>query len=320
MQAPSEIKPQPVYTTPSGEGQLYQDDCLHWLSQRDPDSVQAVLTDPPYGMLEYSPEQVSKLRSGRGGVWRIPPSIGGHKRAPLPRFTVLDRGDLRALYEFFSALGTHLFRVVVPGGHVAIASSPLFNHIVSQALIDSGFEKRGEIVRLVRTLRGGDRPKGSEKRFPRLSVMPRSAWEPWVLVRRPLAGTVTQNLDRWQTGALRRPTVAEPFTDVIASGRTPRDEKAVAPHPSLKPQAFLRQVARALLPLGTGTILDPFAGSGSTLAACEALGLNCIGVEIDPIYVAMAQVAIPALASLSRPYSSSLMAIQVWDPDTREAE
>lgn len=306
----------PAYVTPSKLGKLFRADCLDWLDHQPRASIHAVLTDPPYGMLEYSPHQLAKLRAGRGGVWRIPPSIGGSKRAPLPRFTVLDRDDARALYEFFLLLGSKLLPVLVPGGHVAIASSPLLNHNVSQAFIDAGFEKRGEVVRLVRTLRGGDRPKGAEQEFEAVSMMPRSAWEPWILVRRPFEGTATKNLRRWQAGGLRRPTVAEPFCDVIPSGRTPRQEKAIAPHPSLKPQGFLRQLARALLPTGEGIILDPFAGSGSTIAACEALGISSIGVEIDPEYVEMAGQAIPGLTAVSSESTAALV-VHTWGLDTQ---
>jgi len=132
-------------------------------------------------MLEYSPEQMRKLRNGHGGVWRIPPAIGGHRRRPLPRFTVLDGKDIAALYSFFQEWGTALHRVLVPGAHVVIATSPLLNHVVSQAMADAKFEKRGEIVRLTQTLRGGDRPKNAEHQFPDISVMARSQWEPWVV-------------------------------------------------------------------------------------------------------------------------------------------
>jgi DNA modification methylase len=85
---------------------------------------------------------------------------------------------------------------------------------------------------------------------------------------------------------------------VIQSSPTRRNERGLAPHPSLKPQAFLRQVVRAILPLGTGTVLDPFAGSGSTLAAAEAIGYESVGVELDPAYINVARTAIPALSQL----------------------
>jgi site-specific DNA-methyltransferase (adenine-specific) len=298
--------------------QLIEGDCREWLARQPENSIDAVVTDPPYGMLEYSRRELAKLRAGRGGVWRIPPSIGGSKRRPLPRFTVLGESELSALYEFFTTWASLVLPVLKPGGHVVIATSPLFNHVVSQALVDAGLEKRGEIVRLVRTLRGGDRPKGAEEEFPDVSAMPRSAWEPWVLARKRFEGTLAQNLREWGTGGLRRPSPDAPFADVIASGRTPREEREVAPHPSLKPQAFLRQLVRAVLPLGRGTVLDPFAGSGSTLAACEALGVRGVGIELDEGYAEMAAKAIPRLVAVNAASHSALM-VHMWDQDTRDS-
>lgn len=55
-----------------------------------------------------------------------------------------------------------VYPVLVPGGHIFIAATPIWSHIVFAQIAEAGFEKRGEIVRLVRTLRGGDRPKGAE--------------------------------------------------------------------------------------------------------------------------------------------------------------
>jgi hypothetical protein len=47
----------------------------------------------------------------------------------------------------------------------------------------------------------------------------------------------------------------------------------------LKPQAFMRQIVRAALPLGEGVVLDPFMGGGSTIAAAVAVGYASVGVE-----------------------------------------
>ena len=85
----------------TGKAQLVPADCFDWLEQRDACSIHAVVTDPPYGLIEYTEKEQQKLRKGRGGVWRIPPSFDGHQRAPLPRFTVLDDGDRKALHAFF---------------------------------------------------------------------------------------------------------------------------------------------------------------------------------------------------------------------------
>jgi len=275
---------------------LFHADCFDWLEQQADNSFHAVVTDPPYGLHEYTPEQQAKLRNGRGGVWRMPPSFDGHVRSPLPRFTTLTSEQLEELRSFFFVWARLLLPKVVPGAQVVLASNPLLSYIVSGALADAGFERRGEVIRLTMTMRGGDRPKASHDEFPDVSVMPRSMWEPWLVYRKPIEGRVQDNLRRWGTGGFRRPCADRPFGDVIPSAPTRKTERDLAPHPSLKPQAFLRQLARAVLPLGRGIIVDPFAGSGAMLAAAEAVGYESIGVEKDEYFFNMACAAIPKLA------------------------
>lgn len=281
-----------------GNARLYQADCFEWLAAREPASIHAVVTDPPYGLVEYTEREQSKLRNGKGGVWRIPPSFDGHRRSPLPRFTVLSDTDLENLHAFFRRLGVLLARATVPGANIVVASNPLLSHIVASAMSEAGLELRGSIIRLTMTMRGGDRPKNAHQEFDGVSVMPRSMWEPWVVLRHPIDGRVQDNLRRWKTGGFRRPSADKPFGDVIKSAPTPQRERKIAPHPSLKPQDFLRRVVRAALPLGDGVVLDPFAGSGSTLAAANAVGYPSIGIESDPDYVKVAAKAITKLASL----------------------
>ena len=164
---------------------------------------------------------------------------------------------------------------------------------------EGGLELRGYIARMVMTMRGGDRPKNAHVEFSGVSVMPRSMWEPWVVLRTPLDGTVSENLRRWKTGGFKRISADKPFGDVIQSAPTSAFERKLAPHPSLKPQSVLRHIVEASLPLGEGVVLDPFAGSGSTLAAACAVGYPSIGVEMDAEYVKLASTAIPKLAALS---------------------
>jgi hypothetical protein len=278
--------------------ELHLGDCLAWMKARAVNSIEAIVTDPPYGLREYSELEQRKLRSGRGGVWRIPPALDGSTRSPLPRFTVLTPAEQAELEAFFARFAERALAVLVPGGHLFIASHPLLSHLVYGPLLRAGFEKRGEVIRLVQTLRGGDRPKNAHTEFSDVSVMPRSAWEPWGLFRKPCEGRVQDNLRKWQTGGLRRPSVALPFTDVIRSAPTRPEERALAAHPSLKPQAFMRQIVRAALPLGQGTILDPFLGGGSTIAAALSVGYSSIGVELDPRYLELARAGIPKLAAL----------------------
>lgn len=274
------------------------DDAIHFLAELPANSIHAVVTDPPYGLIEYEDRDHQKLRSGNGGVWRQPPSIGGSKRSPLPRFTVLSDDELGRLHSFFSAIAFGIHRALVPGGHVFTAANPLLSTMEFHAFQSAGLEKRGEVIRLVQTLRGGDRPKGAEKEFADVSMMARSCWEPWGIFRKPFDGTAAANLRAWGTGGLRRVSDLEPFRDVIPCSPTRGREREIAPHPSLKPQRFMRQLVRASLPLGIGIVYDPFAGSGSTLAAAQAVGYRAIGTDRDVQYFGLGAAAFDGLSKL----------------------
>ena len=273
-------------------------DCLEWMSRVPGESIHAIVTDPPYGVKEYEPAQLEKRANGNGGVWRIPPSFDGHKRSPLPRFTALSPRERETIRRYFREWAALALRVLHPGGHLFLASNVYLSQLVFSAVVEAGFEFRGQLIRLVRTLRGGDRPKNAEKEFPQVCTMPRGCYEPWGLFRKPPPSgmTVGECLRRFQTGGLRRKPDGRPFEDVIESERTSQKERQIANHPSLKPQSFLREIVYASLPLGEGIVLDPSMGSGSTIAAAEAIGYHAIGIERLEEYYRMSIDAIPALA------------------------
>jgi DNA modification methylase len=290
-----ESLPAPAYS--SGLVELYEADCFDWLRQRPANSLHSVVTDPPYGMIEYQESHLEKLKAGRGGVWRIPPSLDGYTRSPLPRFTVQTPEELALMSAFFEEWAQLLMRVLVPGAHLIVATNPLLSTRVYSAILAAGFESRGEFIRLVTTLRGGDRPKGAEEEFPDVTVMPKSNFEPWGVFRKPCEGTVAANLRKWGTGGLRRLSDEQPFGDVFRCSPASQEERRLSGHPTVKPQRLMRHLVRAVLPLGEGVILDTFAGSGSTLAAAEAVGYRAIGLERNAEYARVARAAIPALSS-----------------------
>lgn len=275
-------------------------DCFEWLGRLPENSLHAIVTDPPYGVKEYEFDQLEKRKEGRGGVWRIPPAFDGHVRSPLPRFTALKPRERALMQEYFTTWSAYALQALRPGGHVFIASNTFLSQLVFSAIVAGGLEFRGELIRIVKTLRGGDRPKNAEEEFPDVSSMARGCYEPWGIFRKPLPPNMTVGdcLRTFQTGGLRRKADGTPFGDVIVSTRTSSRERQIADHPSLKPQSFLRQVVYAALPLGEGIIADPFMGSGSTIAAAEAQGLTAVGIERHPEYYSISQRAIPMLAAI----------------------
>lgn len=283
-----------------GTSCMVKADAFDWLNRIPEASLHAIITDPPYGVKEYEADQIEKMKHGSGGIWRTPPSFDGHQRAPLPRFTALTSKERDTLREYFTEWGRAVTRVIRPGAHVFIASNTFLSQLVFSSLVEGGLDFRGELIRLVRTLRGGDRPKNAEEEFPSVSSMPRGCYEPWGIFRRPMLPgmKVSDCLRLFQTGGLRRLPSGSPFEDVIQSERTPKRERVIANHPSLKPQSLMRPLVHAALPLGVGIIADTFMGSGSTVAAAEAMGIKCIGVERRDDYFDMARKAIPCLSTL----------------------
>jgi hypothetical protein len=279
--------------------ELHNADSFEWLKNAAPNSLHGMLTDPPFGIVEFTPEEIAKLRSGKGGVWRIPPKMGGSDRAPLPRFTTLSAAEREHVRTYFRSFGEALAPALVPGAHAIVAGTPMLQYLVQDGMAQAGFEVRGSIMRIYRGFRGGDRPKLAEEEFPEVCVTPRGNYEPWMLFRKPISErTVASNLRKWGTGALRRPSVDTPFPDIIQSGITPSIEMKIGEHPTLKPQHLMRILARTLLPMGHGVILEPFAGGGSTVAACKAIGYDCIGIELDSLHFSRLRENIDLLAAL----------------------
>ncbi len=180
---------------------LVHADCFEWLESElnrhhgEP-WLHAVVTDPPFGVLEFTQAQLDKMEAGSGGVWRIPPSFDGHVRRPLPRFTVLLEKEQQDIYDFFFRWALAVLPALHPGAHVIIASNVLLTHVVDNALTNAGLEKRATLVRLVQTLRGGDRPKLADKEFseviyPRINAgacgSPREGCRVWRNDSRPAA-------------------------------------------------------------------------------------------------------------------------------------
>lgn len=294
------------------EPKLHHGNAFQVLEEYPENHVHAIITDPPYGVIEFETAQVEKMRDGVGGVWRIPPELDGSKRKPLPRFTVLSDGDKDKLRTFFKKFGEVAERVLRPGGHIFIATTQLLMHEVAMQLDEAGLERRDVLVRETKTLRGGDRPKNAHEQYDMVSSMPRVWWEPWLLYRKPFDGRLQDTLEEWQTGGLRRESKDRPFTDLLGNGKTPSQEtnisKSAHPnsenpkaHPNLKPQRLMRELCHAALPLREGRILDPFMGSGSTVAAANALSYDAIGIEIDETFYEMASTAVPELAKIATP-------------------
>ena len=65
-------------------------------------------------------------------------------------------------------------------------------------------------------------------------------------------------------------------------------EEARLGHPALFPRELVQRLIETFLPLEGNTVLDPFAGSGSTVVTAHAMGKTGIGLELSPEYAELA--------------------------------
>ena len=65
-------------------------------------------------------------------------------------------------------------------------------------------------------------------------------------------------------------------------------------HPTVKPIALMEYLIKMVTPKG-GIVLDPFAGSGSTLVAAKQNGFQYIGIELTPEYIPIIEARLNAL-------------------------
>ncbi len=73
--------------------------------------------------------------------------------------------------------------------------------------------------------------------------------------------------------------------------------------------------------MGEGVLLDPFMGSGSTIAAAQAVDYDSLGVELDADYFRLAGKAIPRLAALYSDFTGSELEMDVgYRPVPKEDE
>ena len=84
---------------------IHNADAFAWLRAQRANSFHAVVTDPPFGIAEFSAGELAKHRNGQGGIWRLPNARDGAKRQPTPRFTVLTEHDRMELFAFHLRLG-----------------------------------------------------------------------------------------------------------------------------------------------------------------------------------------------------------------------
>ena len=271
---------------------LLLDDCRKAMADMPPNSVHLILTDPPYfldGLDDgWNVTKVKNSRSRAGVVGGLPTGMKFSKEQGLK------------LYQFMGEIAEHALRVLCPGGFFIAFAAPRLYHRMAVALDDTGFEVRDmyawhyrkaaqqkafsldHFVRKLKISKSG-KEKLLKSLGKRKTAQLRPQFEPMVLAQKPKQGTMLENWEKWHTG------LAD-YTHKV-NGRSPTTlleyekplKESYNGHLTVKPVQLMEALIKMYTDAGQ-VVLDPFAGSGTTLLAARNVGREAIGIEVNEEY------------------------------------
>ncbi|MFH0856836.1 MAG: site-specific DNA-methyltransferase [bacterium] len=288
-------------------------DSLELLSEMDNNSIDVVLTDPPYFL--------DKLDNN----WKYE-KVGNTKNQQviksLPSGMKFDRKQGQDFYKWYLKVSEQIFRILKPGGFFFSFSSPRLYHRMASAVDDAGLEIRDcflwlytqnqakamSVNHFIDKMEIFEKEKGAlkEKFAGWKTPQIKSCFEPIVMAQKPTDGTYLENIIKYNTGlvntnirigdnmfpanVLAVDEINEIIDKAFLINKPGKKEKGdFNDHKTVKPLEICEYIIKLTAFYKDAIILDPFVGSGTTAVAAKNLGLNYIGIDVNPEYVKIAK-------------------------------
>ena len=290
--------------------QIINNDCILELEKLPDNSIDLVLTDPPYF--------IDKLDN----KWSSDDINNDTKNSHikhLPKGMKFDKKQVKNLYDYYLELSRILFRKMKPGAYFLSFSSPRLYHAIAMSCDIAGFEIRDminwtytqsmpkgmSISHVIDKMKISEEEKQSLKEEYKDYKTPqiRSCFEPICVAMKPIGKlTFIQNELQFKTGLLdfsqkvgidndRVPAniiTTDEYNEsydknflVSKPGKAEKGEDNT--HITVKPIALMEHLVK-LFSKKNALVVDPFLGSGTTALACKNTDRNCIGIELNKEY------------------------------------
>jgi site-specific DNA-methyltransferase (adenine-specific) len=295
-------------------------DALEILPQLENNSIDIVLTDPPYFLDKMDKDWKHEIVSNKKNQRQV---------KSLPAGMKFDRQQGIKFYDWYLKISKELFRILKPGGFFFSFSSPRLYHRMASAVDDAGFEIRDcflwlytqnqpkamSLSHFVDKLKINKEAKENLKKELKDWKTPqiKTCFEPIVMAQKPPEETFLANILKHQVGLFNTSVkvgnnmfpsnilVCDPINEVLDKyfliDKPGKEEKGgFNHHLTVKPLLLCEHLIELSAFSNDAVILDPFVGSGTTAVAAKKLGKNFIGIDTNKEYI---EIAIKRLKNVS---------------------
>ena len=293
---------------------LYNNDCLEQLKLLKDNSIDCVITDPPYFIDKFDKNwSIEKIHND------IPNSHIKH----LPKGMKFDKKQVKNLYDFYLEFSKILYEKMKPGAYFLSFSSPRLYHAIAMSIEIAGFEIRDminwtytqnmpkgmSITLLIDKLDLNELEKQKLKEDYKdfKTPMIKSCFEPICVAMKPISTTFIQNELNFKTGLIdfsnkvgidenkvpANVITTKEYNDIYDKNflipKPTKEEKGeFNTHLTVKPINLIEHLIK-IFSKKDSLVVDPFMGSGTTGLACKNLDRNFIGIEINNEYYQIAE-------------------------------
>ncbi|MBH69199.1 MAG: site-specific DNA-methyltransferase [Rhodospirillaceae bacterium] len=281
-------------TISKGGSGVFLGDCLSLIREIPDNSIDLILSDIPYGI---GADEWDVLHSNRnmayGGASPAQLKSSGFKKRgkPINGWSEADKKIPKEYYDWCMTWAPEWTRVLKPGGSAFVFAGRRLAHRAVSALEDAGLN--------LRDILGWERDKALH-RAQRLSVVferrgdlktaekwygwrignLKPVFEPIIWAFKPYKMTIADNVLEYNLGAYNQEKLRENIGNKNNIFAVNSKKSDTGLHIAQKPE-FLMRLLIELVTLKGQTVLDPFAGSGTTGVVAADLGRNYIMFERD---------------------------------------
>jgi site-specific DNA-methyltransferase (adenine-specific) len=287
-------------------------DALEVLPKIEDNSIDIVLTDPPYFLDKLDNSWNHEKVSSKKNQLII---------KSLPAGMKFDRQQGINFYNWFLAVSKELYRVLKSGGFFFSFSSPRLYHRLASAADDAGFmirdcflwiytQNQAKAMSLDHFINKLNVSKSAKEKLKKKlsgwkTPQIKSCFEPIIMAQKPPNKTFLENIINNEIGLFNTNVkvgdnmfpsnilIVDHINDIMDKSfligkPTKKEKEDYNFHMTVKPLAICEYLIKLSAFSKNAVILDPFIGSGTTAIAAKNLGKNFIGIDSNPNYVKIA--------------------------------